>query len=292
LGLALVATFAPRLAAQELAPIKSADFPKVAARVLFFEKRINAADVRIRERVLTKAGYFWEVPDKEYVQFLKRMMRDPDPGIRGQAIRKLYELYVPLEPRDLPTTFTGYHEEQLLNREDKNLIPPLIAQVRGGGAQGGWAAYCLGLLRCQEAVPDLIRLGDDRNEFARFTAARALLACGANKEAKVILQELMSHKVIARNSKFPPPGVRDTEISSYYIAQAARAYMELGPAEKQEGLRRLVALIGELEPSKDVNHEGRWEMARWLLTEVSGQHFLSHQEAADWFKQQEAAGGK
>ena len=85
--------------------INAKDFPSVAARIPFFEKRINATDPQVREQVVVEAGYFYRLPDKDYVQFLKRIMRDSEPWIRGQAIQKLHDLWVPLEVENLPLTF-------------------------------------------------------------------------------------------------------------------------------------------------------------------------------------------
>ena len=272
--------------------IKAADFPSLAARLAFFEKRVNAADSRIREQVLVEADRYYHFSDKEYVTFLKRMMHDPDPGIRGKAIKKLHDMWVPLAVRELPQTFTGYSQQQILDLEDKDLIPELIAQCQRGGHKGGWAAYALGLLRCQEALPDLVKLGNDPNEFARYAAGRALLDCGAKKEAKAVFQKLMSHQFKPKAQKFEPLGYRHGEVDPYYVGLAARAFMELGKTEKKQGLRRLVTLLGELEPSKDVNDGNRVEAARWLVAEVTGQFFVSHREALDWLDQQEAAMGK
>ena len=69
--------------------IREADFPAVARRAVFFEERINATDPTVRKRVLEEVGYFFDLPDPEYVAFLRRMVRDPDPVIRGRAILKL-----------------------------------------------------------------------------------------------------------------------------------------------------------------------------------------------------------
>ncbi len=274
---------------EPLPPIKAGDFPSLAARVQFFEKRINATDVSIRDYVLHEAWYLNRVPDSDYVRFLKRMTRDTDPGLRGQAIKTLHEMWIPLEVRDLPETFTGFHKDQLLNPKDESLIPPLIAQCRNGGAPGGWAAYALGLLRRQESVPCLVKLGEDSNEFARYAAARALLDCGAKKDAKVILQKLMSHR-FKPLAKVNEPDARPGEPDPYYVALAARAFMEIGPIEKKEGLARLVALLGELEPSKDINDINRVQATRFLLAAVTRQFFVSHAEALEWLREHGAAG--
>ena len=285
----LIAIVVPRLEGADpvLPTIKAADFPSIAARVPFFEKRINAKDARIREDALLDASRASSLRDKNYMRFLKRMMHDSEPDIRGEAIRRLYDGWVPVEIRELPTTFTGYSRNQILNLENENLIPQLIAQCRRGGAEGGWAAYALGLLRCKKALPALVKLGEDSNEFARYTAGRALLNCGARKEARAIFQKLMSHRFKPRTQKYEGPGHSQDGVDPYYVALAARAFMEVGSAERKEGLRRLVTMLGELEPSKDINHGNRLAATRWLLAEVTGQFFVTHREALDWLNRQE-----
>jgi len=255
--------------------IRAADFPTVAVRAAFFEERLNATDSRIRERALRDVTFSIWLPDEGYVRLLKRMMRDPDPFIRGEAIRSLHDKWVPIEVRELPETFMGSHLDQIINLKDKNQVPQLIAECRGGGTEGAFAAYPLGLLRCEQAIPALVRLGEDPNEFAKYEAARALLDCGAKKEAGGILQQLISQRSAQWGYE---PGKSDP----YYAVLAARATMEIEPDLRKECLRRLVSLLGELEPSKDINDANRLEDARRLLAEVTGHYFTSHREALDW----------
>jgi hypothetical protein len=269
-------------------PIKANEFPSVAARIPFFEKRINATDPRIRERVVIQVGYFYFLPDKDHVQFFRRMMHDPEPWIRGQAIKNLHEMWVQVDVEDLPQTFCGYHREQILNLQDESQIPQLIAQCRNGGAPGGWAAYALGVLQCRQAVPDLVKLGGDANSAARYIAGRALLDCGAKKEAKTIFEQLMAHQFKPRAQGFEPAGYRPGEPDPYYVALAARAYQQTDAAARKVGMKRLVTLLGELEPSKDVNDQNRLETARGLLAATTGQFFVSHHEALEWFEKHEA----
>src|SRR5262249_20926170 len=128
-------------------PIKSAEFPTVSHRAIFFEKRINAADPEIRKRVLIEVGYFHGIPDAEYVAFLWRMTRDPDAVIRGRAILKLHEMWVPIPHGRLPQTFSGYHDRQLIDLENASTIRSLMAACQGRGFEAGYAAYVLGLLQ-------------------------------------------------------------------------------------------------------------------------------------------------
>ena len=72
----------------------------------------------------------------------------------------------------------------------------------------------------------------------------------------------------------------------YYQALAARAYAEIGPAEKKAALERLVALMQELEAWQDINAAGRLESARTALGSLTGRYFLTHRDARAWLAQQ------
>jgi HEAT repeat protein len=255
--------------------ITSADFPKAAQRLDFFEERINSQRTEDREAVVSELARGWLTPDKETVALLKRVLKhDPDPAVRGLAVHTLHDAWIALAPDELPITFTGYHREQLLDRRAEALCDDLIAQVRRGGVEAGYAAS-LGLLRCKKAVPELRSLAESSNEFVRYSAGRALIECGDKKHAGPILKTLMSHGVP------PKAAIRDI-VDPHYQALAARAYMELGAAEKRAGIERLIGLMKELASWQDINAGGRLDTARRMLAAVSGQFFTSHQEARAW----------
>ena len=266
--------------------ILASEFPKTASRAIFFESRMNSKDPSVRVRVLIEVGYFYRLPDAEYVRFLKRMYRDPDRLVRGSAIKKLHEMWVPLDPKDLPLVFTGYNNRQVIDRRSKTVVRELIEQCLGEGAEAGYAAHALGLLRVKEAIPALIRLGKDANIFARYAAARALFHCGDRSSAVALLDAMSSRQLViyALANRDGAKSARRSGASPWYAACACRALIAAGGKEKRLGLKRLVELMGFLERSEDVNDRSKIHWVRALLAEMSGEYFTSSKEASEWMK--------
>jgi HEAT repeat protein len=150
--------------------------------------------------------------------------------------------------------------------------------------ESGYAAYVLGLLRCREATPDLRQLSASANVFVRYSAGRALAECGDREGAAPILKAIITNPV--------PPNAPIAQVEDpHYQALAARAYMELGKAQRQEGIGRLVELMRELESWEDINAPGRLESARRMLATVSGRYFISHEQARAWQQKQAGKAG-
>jgi hypothetical protein len=93
-----------------------------------------------------------------------------------------------------------------------------------------------------------------------------------------------------RHARIPNAPISQVE-DPHYQALAARAYMELGAAQKQEGIERLVELMKELERWEDINASGRLETTRRMLATVSGRYFISHEEAQAWQQKQAGKSG-
>jgi hypothetical protein len=259
-------------------PIRAEDFPRMAVRVHGFEKLMNSPRVEDREQVVRELADTWRLPDEDLVKFFRHIARhDAAPEVRGSAILALYDHWVPIDPKDLPATFSGYLRTQLVNRQDPDLAKRLIREVRQGGLTGGYAAYVAGLLRIKEAVPGLHNLAEDNNVFVRYTGARALIDCGDPKGAEPILKTVMSNPI-------PPRAPIGTIVDPHYQALAARAYAGLGKAQRQAGIERLIDLMKELAAWEDVNAEGRLLTARAMLGNLTGQLFLTHQEARAWYE--------
>jgi hypothetical protein len=261
-------------------PIKATDFPSVARGYQAFEERINSPRTEDRIMILGQVTTGWVLPDAEMTRFLKRLMKhDSDPVLRGMAVQALRDMWVPLDPGELPTTFMGYHRGLLIDRQRGDLVADVVAQVKQGGLAGGYGAYAAGLLRVKEAVPDLKNLAEADNVFVRYSAGRALLECGDKVAAGAILKTIMNNPVPANT----PIGQL---VDPYYQVLAARAYMDLGPAEKKAGLERLIDLMRELEDWRDINAQGRLECTRRALANVSGRYFITHKDAREWAEKQ------
>jgi WD40 repeat protein len=264
--------------------LKAADYPNVVRRVKDLEERANSVHVEERVWLAADVRYTWRGSDDgETVRLLRHIAKhDANPTVRGAAIRHLYYHWAPIEPSELPEVFSGY-SGKLLDRRQKSLTKHLIEDLKQGDAEAGYAAYALGLLRCQEAAPALRGLANDKNAFARYSAARALMSCGDKEGAAPILKSLM-------NAGVPPGAETGQLVDPYYQARAARAYAELGAAERTVGTARLVQLMKEIAGWKNLNADGRLDSTRVLLAQLSGQYFESHQQAQAWYEK--AAAGK
>jgi len=259
--------------------IHAADFPLLAGKVPFFEKRSNSKDPRIREEAIRSISYAMVGPDArdETTRLFKRLLRDSDPQLRGLAIYAMHHEWIVILPKELPRTFRGYHRDQVVDLDEKDLIPRLIKECEGGGPAGGYAAYVLCLVPSKGAIPALRRLGMDQNIFARYTAARALVHAGDHEGAKAILEPIIAETT--------PVGFRVRGLDPHYVALACRTYMGLGQAERLKGLSRLVSLMELLDDSPDINDHNRLQFLRWHLTAVSGEFFETPREARAWLKE-------
>ncbi|MBI3823539.1 MAG: HEAT repeat domain-containing protein [Planctomycetes bacterium] len=259
-------------------PIKAAAYPGLAARIPFFEKRLNSADPRIREEVIRGIGFQSAGRDvhEETARLFKRLCKDPDPHLRGLAVHALHQEWIAIAEKDLPRTFTGYHRDQKVDLDDKELVAHLIKECELGGPRGGYAAYVLSLVPSKQALASLRKLGADQNIFARYMAARALIHSGDNEGAKAILEPMVAEAA--------PVGFKIGGLDPYYVTLACRAYMNLGPREKTKGIGRLVALMELLDDSPDANDQNRLQFIRWQLAAVSGEYFETPGEARAWLK--------
>jgi hypothetical protein len=266
-------------------PIKAAEFPAVSKRAAFFEERINADKPATRLRVLTEVTYFFTTPDPESTAFLKRLMRDPDPVVRGRAILSLHDRWVPIDRKELPQRFTGYHDGQLIDLEKKETIPDLLRQCDQPSAQAGYAAYVLGLLRHRDAVPQLKKLANHPNIFVRYAAARALLDCGDRAAARPILEAIVRSQLEQYAAGPAPVAGRDAPVETqpYYAAVGCRALMELGPRDKAVGLEKMIALLGYLERSPGPNDQANIPFVEQLLADAAGKYFPSSTAARKWY---------
>ncbi len=282
-----VAMYRPK-AAERNEYIHASMFPRTASRCMFFETRINAKDPLIRERVLIVVGYFYSLPDDDYVAFLKRMTYDSDPLVRGRAIKKLYSMWVPQDPESLPLVFAGYHKDQMIDRAEESTLQNLIQHCEHGGLGGGYAAYVLGLLKMEEAIPALQELTNDPNIFVRFTAARALLDCG-DRETAVAVFDIMSSQQLELYASIASLNAEErrdirNQIHPFYATNACRGLIEVGGEEEREGYMRMIKLFEYFEDSEDINDQSHIHDIRGILAVKSGIYFDTSNEAAVWLK--------
>jgi HEAT repeat protein len=266
-----------------LGRITSADFPTVSKRCQFFEDAVNAKDPGIRLRVLVEVGYFQDVPEAEYVRFLRRMLRDEDPAVRGDVLRKLYELWVTVPVNELPPRFVGYHNAQMIDRSDEKLVEKLRQECRSKEVNAGWAAYVLCLLQAKQALPELRSLAEHKNIFVRCTAARALIACDDKKQARAILETIMDAQLEMYRVNAARPARERGEREPYYAVVACRTFMELGADEHKAGLDRLITLFEYMEKSVEVNDEAQLHHLRRTVSGAAGRFLENAAAARIWY---------
>ena len=270
------------------AAVTSADFPSVAQRVAFFAERVNSGDAATRLRVMTEAGYFFIAPDREYQAFLKRMLRDGDPRVAGEAVRRSYDLFIPVEADELPRRFTGYAGTDVIDLADRPAAVARLVEACGAkGHRAGWAAYALGLLRDCSAIPALRKLTDDANVFTRYTAARALITMGEIDRGRRAMRAIIESQLAGYGKPLLMSG---TLPSGHYAAQAARALMGLDRDDRRVGLAALVDLMARLERSRRVPDWSDLHWLRLLLANVTGLWLPHHADARRYYEQFGAGG--
>jgi HEAT repeat protein len=277
------------------AAIKAEDCSSVAARVVFFEDRINAKDPSIRRDLLWEISHVSAVPDAGYVRLLKRLLHDPNPEVRGESLNELHGLWVPIDLQDVPQKFTGCVRWQLIDRDKPSTIPDLLRACQEPEAEAGYAAYVLGLLHEKSALPTLKKLAKHESIFVRCSAARALYDCGDRQGSQEIFEEIIRSQLALYASPPPQPRAEGKEktpgrpMMPSYAIQACEGLTKLGPKEKQMGIDKLIALLNFLERSDDVNDEAILPNAKRTLAFAAGRYLDSATEARQWYNERYVA---
>ncbi len=273
--------------------ITAKEFPSISKRVRYFEERINSADPKVRARVLVEVSYFFITPDREYCAFLKRLLPDPSPVVSGQALKKLYNMFVPIKEIELPRRFVGYHDGQMVDLTNRAAtIARYMQDCRSGGVGAGYAAYVLGVLKHKPAAADLKKLGHAKNIFVRYAAGRALIACGDPAGARAILTEIVKEQLatyarledISPEEKSRLPKYELQGRSPWYIAVACRALMHLTADDREYALKALIRLVRALERSTNVNDQSTLHSARKILAHAAGRWLETYEEAMKWYQ--------
>jgi hypothetical protein len=284
-GTALPATQPASTQAVEEDSTGSTGIAKLTTRLIgLLDEGMKSADVEARKQAIQTSGPKYAPAGPEWIAFFKRAFKDESPVVRGRAILKLYNLWVDVPMEDLPRKFTGFHDGQMIDRDNPKLIAELIEQCGKGDAAGGYAAYVLGLLRAKEAIPVLKALGRDQNIFARYTAGRALIASGAADDGRAILESLIAEQIsvqdqIAKGQISPVDEKGYPRTQPSYVVHASRTLITLGPKDRETGLRHLVRLMWYLEKGPERADFG---VVQEALAAVTGKQFDSAEEAQAW----------
>ncbi len=251
-------------------PILARDYPRVAARVDLFEARANAPSPAIRRRVLTEVTYFAYGPNEDLVAYLRRLLDDPDPIVRGRAIHELYDYWLPVDPEDLPLVFAGYHDQRRVDRTDPELERRLLAELESPDPLAGYAAYEVGVLRLRSALPALSELTDRPNPFTRSAAARALFELGEKQRARSAFESLVEELCGAYRNGDTLPRETAPARHPWYAILACKGLAECGVEGRRRALAELVGLYGVLESSSDPNDAANLPLLRSTLHALTG----------------------
>jgi hypothetical protein len=238
-------------------------FPSVAGRIDFFEPRINSADPGVRRRALTEIMYFDYHASEEVVGFLRRMCMDSDAGVRGDAVRHLYERFVKVNIESLPQPIAWYGSDggDYSNPKFKN---SLLDHLRNGGTSGAIATQ-IGYLGLTEAAPLLREAVKHLNDTMTQTEiARALLECGDTASAIALWRQVIAvcreHYENKHDSK---PN------DEYYYVQACWGLTHISET-RFEGLSALATAMSDFEHAATPNSQNKLVFAQKLFASATG----------------------
>lgn len=234
-------------------------FPEVAGRIKHFDVRMTSPDSRVRMRVLTEVTYFRPRDSRLYPPFLRALLADADPEIRGEAVHRLWEHHHFLKKEELPKSF-NVHLHGVFEWQDPKQVARLRAAARLKGAEGGWAIHALGIVGDKDSVPFARALLASDNVFTRFSAAVALVQLGERKDGLAALHKLTD---------------AHDDVSGFYRYRAAECLVRLGERNAIE------VLIGQLESGARAGYaDGPLE----VLEDLTGRYFSTAAEWRKWWK--------
>jgi HEAT repeat protein len=235
--------------------------PELAVRIGNLDKRMSSDDVHIRKRVLNALLSGRPRDSKQYPPFLRDMLRDPSPNLRGDAIEHLWEHNQFLDRKDLPATF-HVHFVGVFDWNNAQELQRVRDMARSSGPDGGWAIHALGIVGDKESIATAKTLLASNNVFTRFSAAVALVQLGERQAGIDALHGVTD--------------ARDDAID-YYRLRAAEVLYRLGEKKAIE------TLFAVHESNKLREHLfGPLE----ILEDLTGQFFSTAAEWREWWRRQ------
>lgn len=247
---------APAAPAEE--QLWSERFPSIAQRIAHLDRRLTAPDAAIRKRVLTELTYFRPRDSKLYPPFLRALLEDPSPEVRGQAVELLWEHSVFLGSEELPDFFHVPLVGDFRWRDPAELERVRNLAGTRDAPSGGWAIHALGLVGDDKAIPLARALLKSTNTFVRHSAALALVQLGQRQEGIEALRRITD------------AGAEEDE-SGYYRYRAAEYLARFGE-------RQAIDVLIDLIESRGGYSSG----PREILEDLTGQYFLTVAAARAW----------
>lgn len=173
--------------------IRRWDFPDRAAWLAAYQERVLRAHPHVQKMIedgrLERGGSFHEL-----LEALKRRLRETELLERTYAFQPLWDAALPLSPKELPESIRDPRADGdlPLAMDRSKSLEALRAAVAKGDAQGGWMVPAFTYLAGEEGVPTLEGLLEDKNVYARCTAAKALLMLGKGEAAVPALEAVAS----------------------------------------------------------------------------------------------------
>ena len=224
-------------------------FPALGERVSHLDQRLASPDAAVRIRVLSELTYFRPRDSKVYPPFLRALLEDPSPEVRGEALKLLREHHVFLGPDELPDSFHVHSVGEFRWRDPAELERVRDMAERVDRSEGGWAIFALGLVGDHEAIPLARAQLESRNVFVRHSAAVALVQLGQREEGMEALRLIT---------------VAEDDESGFYRYRAAEDLVRFG---EWEAIHVLVDLM------EWTDHLGNASGPREILEDLTGRYF-------------------
>ena len=237
-------------------------FPAIAERVSHLDRRLTSQDAAIRISVLKQLTHFRPRDSRVYPPFLRALLEDPSPEVRGEALKLLWDHHVFLGPEELPDSFYVPFVGDIRWWDPAELERVRDIARRLDVPEGGWAIYALGVVGDNEAIPLARAQLDSKNIFVRHSAALALVQLGQSEEGIEALRLIT--------------GAEDDE-SGYYRYRAAEDLVRFGE-------RQALDVLIDLMESR--HHLGYASGPREILEDLTGQYFLTAAAARAWAQEE------
>ena len=233
------------------------DFPEIARYVRHFDVRIRSPQARLR--VLTELTYFHPRNSRLYPPFLRRLLKDPSPRLRWQALSRLDDHGIRVPPDEVPDVLL-VPLAGLVDRTKAESVAHFRELAAGKGAAAGWAIKALGLIGDADSAALAERLLVSKNVFVHYSAAVALMYLGQAAKGKAELRKITDAKA-------------QHDTTGFYRGSAAERLCRLGEWQYFPVLLGLFnARQGYADGPLDV------------LEDLTGEYFLTLPEWRRWWQ--------